>query len=212
MEKFSLEAETQTGETQKNETAEVLENPSKPAEIRIPIKFNKEIKEITLDEAGTLAQKGLKFDAIAADYESLKQLANANGQNVSEYLHTLQKQQCESRKEELTARCGGNEEIAEYVLELEGANRDDAGFAELQEAFPAFRKPEDLPEEVRERAKLKGRLLLDEYLRYRLENKRLSERAVAAQKNADASSVGSLTDRAGGQDPETLEFLKGLWK
>ena len=63
-----------------------------------------------------------------------------------------------------------------------------------------------------EDSRLKGTLLLDEYLRYR----RLAEReaAIAAEKQRSAEnlSIGSQTDRGYGTDPEAAEFLKGLWK
>ena len=178
----------------------------------IPIKFNKEIRNITLDEAATLAQKGLKFDIIAEDYNTLKALATQNQKSVSEFLLTLQKNQQETRKKELAEQCGGNCEMAEYVLKLEEPKQDHLGFAELQSAFPNISSIEDLPEEVVERATLNGRLLLDEYLRYQLANKQMSENVAAAQKQAEEASIGSQRDRRGGLNPETEEFIKGLWK
>ncbi len=212
LENVRSQSEEQASNLQENQTAEFSENPSETEEIMIPIKFNKEVKKITIDQAGALAQKGLKFDAIAEDYKTLKALAAQDGKCVSEFLSILQKRQQEDRKKELAEQCGGNEEMAEYVMKLETSGQDHLGFAELQNAFPHIQTISDLPEEVVERAALKGRLLLDEYLRYRLENKKLSDSVAAAQKHADMASIGSLCDRSSGTDPETQEFLKGVWK
>ena len=48
------------------------DQPESTPEITVPVKYNKEIKELSLGEAGNLAQKGLKFEAIEADYLPLK--------------------------------------------------------------------------------------------------------------------------------------------
>ncbi len=212
MENVRLESEALTGDSQQNDAAATSEKPSETEEILIPIKFNKEIRKLTLDEAGALAQKGLKFEAIADDYEHLKQLALKDGKSVSAFLQALRQAQSDNRKKELAEQCGGNEEIAEYVIKLEGGEQNDPGFEELQASFPEIRSLRDLPEEVVENARLTGRLLLDEYLRYRLHNQRSVDRAAVVQKAADQSSIGSLKDRTGGSNPETEEFIKGLWK
>ena len=116
------------------------------------------------------------------------------------------------RKKELTEKCGGNEEIADYVIKLENGTKNDMGFNELKKEFPQIGDISDLPEEVIENSELKGTMLLDEYLRYlHNENKKAADAAVL-QQNIAESSVGSQTDCKGGTDPETAEFLKGLWR
>ena len=57
------------------ETAADNENES-GNQVFVPVKYNKEIRNLELDKAAELAQKGLKFEAIADDYESLKRIAN----------------------------------------------------------------------------------------------------------------------------------------
>ena len=162
MEEFDLMEKALSEANAQNETAD-KENPSESAqEITVPVKFNKEIKNLKLEEAGVLAQKGLKFDSIAKEYGKLKELAARDGKSVPEYLEALAKEKAETRKKELTEQCGGNEELAAYVLRLEKPSDTELGFEELQKEFPSFRSVGDLPEEVVERAKLKGRLLLDE--------------------------------------------------
>ena len=86
------------------------------------------------------------------------------------------------------------------------------GFKELNKYFPDIKEPSDLPETVVENAAMKGTMLLDEYLRYRLEAKRAAARASAERQNAEKSGIGPQTDRGAAVNPETAEFLKGLWR
>ena len=45
--------------------------PNALSEVVIPVKFNKEIKNLTVEEASLLAQKGMKFDLIKDDFEKI---------------------------------------------------------------------------------------------------------------------------------------------
>ena len=104
--------------------------------------------------------------------------------------------------------------MAEHFLKLEMAvkNETENDLNELREYFPAIKDIEQLPEEVVESSRLKGSSLLDEYLRYKLREKRKQKRAEAEIQNADKKSMGSLQNKNGGISPEAMEFLKGLWK
>ncbi len=200
----------QTDNTSK-ESAETM--PQNGNEITVPIKYNKETKLLDLETAAQLAQKGMKYEAVKDDYELLKKLALKENKSVPEYLNTLSAKHLEDRKNELTEKCGGNGEIAEHIMELENAHKDiDNGFSELSVMFPEFKTEEDLPRSVLERAKLRGTLLLDEYLRYMLDNERKLKANADNQKRAEKSSLGSQLNRSGAVNPETEEFLKGLWR
>ncbi|MBR5223672.1 MAG: hypothetical protein IKV81_05880 [Clostridia bacterium] len=85
-------------------------------------------------------------------------------------------------------------------------------FKELNESFPEIKSIEDLPKSVIENAIKSGKPLLDEYLRYRLLQEKAVKENVSAQKNAENSSVGSQLNKSRGENPETAEFLKGLWR
>lgn len=185
--------------------------PESQEEITIPIKFNKETKELTIEQAVELAQKGLKFESIEKDFSALKELASKENRSVSAFISELCDRKQTERQQSLTEQCGGNEEMAKKILELEGNDRS-LGFEELKEAFPKFTKPEDLPDELLENARLKGTLLLDEYLRYLLNQERNAKAIAHKQHQAEASSTGSLADFKGSHNPETEEFLRGLWK
>lgn len=213
MENVSLETETLPEVAEKDGTAEAKETtPCLADEIFVPVKYNKEIINLELDKAAELAQKGLKFESIAADYENLRRIASESGKSVSEFLCALEQNSREARKNELLEECGGNEEMADYILSLEKNSEENPGLEELKAEFPEIKDISDLPESVVENAKMKGTLLLDEYLRYRHSAKRNARKAAAKSESNDALSIGSQTDRRGGISPETAEFLKGLWR
>ena len=183
-------------------------------EILIPVKFNKEIKNLSINEASQLAQTGMKSDALKEELDTLKMLANKNGKSIAEFLRVIKETQYQQRREELATKCGGDFSFAEHILSLEeNDNQYDAlGFEELKKEFPHFKALEELPEEVLENARLKGRLLLDEYLRFRLAEKKRIQLATKTQKTAENTTLGSQINRDGAVNPETLEFLRGLWK
>ena len=83
MENVSLETEAIPESSEKDGTEETMETiPEASNEIFVPVKFNKQIRNLELDKAAELAQKGLKFEAIAADYDNLKRIAAENGKSV----------------------------------------------------------------------------------------------------------------------------------
>ena len=186
--------------------------PKSDEPIKIPIKFNKETRNLSLEEATTLAQKGLKFESIEKEYNLLKQLALRENKSIPLYIAELDRRYNEEKKQSLTEKCGGNEEIAEHILSLENEKKAGDGFDELTSAFPEIKSKENLPREVLDNAELKGTLLLDEYLRYLLSQKRNAQTVARKQREGEKSSTGSLINRRDSQTSETEEFLKGLWK
>ena len=186
--------------------------PKNDEPIKIPIKFNKETRNLSLEEATTLAQKGLKFESIEKEYNLLKQLALRENKSIPLYIAELDRRYNEEKKQSLTEKCGGNEEIAEHILSLENEKKAGDGFDELTSAFPEIKSKKNLPREVLDNAELKGTLLLDEYLRYLLSQKRNAQTVARKQREGEKSSTGSLINRRDSQTSETEEFLKGLWK
>lgn len=180
--------------------------------ITIPVKFNKEIINLELKDAQSLAQKGLKLDAISGELESLRRMAKSQNLSVPQFLSALERQQNDRRKEELLSECGGNEELAERILRLEGENDSgEPSLSELQEFFPSIRSLSDLPEQVVERASTLGANLLNEYLRYREVQKKANREAETSAKNAEKASVGSQYGGGTATDAANAEFIKGLW-
>ena len=186
--------------------------PKSDEQVKIPIKFNKETKNLTLEEATTLAQKGLKFESIEKEYNLLKQLASRENKSIPNYIAELERRYNEEKKQSLTEKCGGNQEIAEHNLALEKEKKASDGFEELSTAFPEIKSKENLPQEVLNNAELKGTLLLDEYLRYLLSQKRNAQTIAQKQREGEKTSTGSLINNKDSHTSETEEFLKGLWK
>ena len=182
------------------------------SQVFVPVKFNKQIINLNLEQAQELAQKGMKFDMISADYSALKSLAAASGKNVGEYIAYLNESEKACRLKEITEKCGGDSEFAEHILSLEKGDGGPRGFDEIAESFPKIKAIEDLPQSVVEAASLKGTLLLDEYLRYLHKQEIAVKESLKKQKETLESSAGSFTNRSGGQTPETAEFLRGLWQ
>jgi hypothetical protein len=178
----------------------------------VPIKFNKEVRNLTIDEASVLAQKGLKFDTIQKDYELLRQLAVEKNMSVSSFLKSLQDEEENRRLISLTEKCGGDGELAAHILELEkGKKTENFDLAELMEYFPNIKSADMLPSQVLENAALSGRNLLDEYLRYSRKEKLKVKEAEKNYNTALKLSSGTQINRMGHIAPETAEFLKGLW-
>lgn len=203
--------EPQESGAESAEGAETITEPSKN-EILIPVKFNKEIKNLTADEAAQFAQKGMKFDAILDDYNRIRALAAKNGGSVSKFLNTIEEMQNNKRKQELLQGCAGNEELAEHIMRLEGMKTgEEGGFEELKKEFPEIKSIEEIPETVRETSIERGTDLLDEYLRYLHKCSREAEDAERRQKEAKRASIGSQRAYGSPENPEATEFLKGLW-
>lgn len=208
--KNDAEILTESEDDQNDDTATIPQNEQ---EITIPVKYNKQIKQLDLETAASLAQKGMKYDAIKENYDELLNLAIKSGKSVPQYLNDLKSLEFTERVNYLTEKCGGDSSLAEHIAKIEFAGRKyNNGFDELKACFPKFKTIEDVPEDILENAKLNGTLLLDEYLRYRLNNERNSKEAKANIEKSEKLSLGSLINRKGAESPETEEFLRGLWK
>lgn len=177
----------------------------------IPVKFNKEIRNLTLDEATLLSQKGLKYDAIEKQWERLKAFAKEDNSSTAEFLDALEKMRTEKRIEELTQQCGGNSEMAKRIITLE--KKEDAllpGEKEFSEYFPE-KNIAELPEEILRRVKQNNSNLLDEYLRFEARARIEAQREEKKRRENAESTVGSQKDSGIYRTPENEEFIKGLW-
>ncbi len=179
----------------------------------IPVKYNKEIINLDITRASELAQKGMKFETLSEELELLKQLASESNKTVKQYLSDLKQQKNDTLRDSLIAKCGDDTDLANEVLRLyEKKAETDDGFLEVQKNFPQIKNREDLPESVLENAKLCGRNLFDEFLRYRFSQEKAVKDNVLSQQKGIASSTGSQLNKTRGDNPEAAEFLKGLWR
>lgn len=174
----------------------------------IPVKFNKETKNLTAEEAATLAQKGLKFQMIEDDFLRLKTLAASKKMSVPEYISDLEKIGAEQRKEQILSEYKESDALATRIVELENREKEDEGLEELRKYFPTVKNLSDLPRAVVESARLRGENLLNSYLKYRLISKRKADDERLFEHDAKKASVGSLK---GGTDTADDDFIKALW-
>ncbi len=181
--------------------------------IKIPIKFNKEERELSLEEATTLAQKGLKYDMITPEFDRLRILAQHNGKSVGEFLSMVEGNLRKEHRDEILSKCGGNEEFTDNFINMEEKLLgDDGQIKELKEFFPEISGYDELPKEVIARSREKGSRILDEYLRYLHTLKMQKKASEEKEKDVKKHTLGSLkTEDTGAVDPVRNMFLKGLW-
>lgn len=181
--------------------------------IKIPIKFNKEERELSLEEAASLAQKGLKYDMITKDFDRLRVLAQQNGKSVGEFLSMVEGNLKKERRDEILSKCGGNEELTDNFMRMEEKlAHDDGQLGELKEFFPEISAYEQLPDEVVLRSREKGSRILDEYLRHLHSLKMQKRDEEEKKKEVNKHTLGSLkTEDTGTVDPVRNMFLKGIW-
>lgn len=212
-ENFETKVSEVPGSETQDEITQDTDTTPEENEIIIPVKYNKEIRNLGIKEAASLAQKGMKYEVIQKDYEQLKELAQKENKSVPKFLSDLNEMQIENRKRELTEKCGGDSDFAEHILRLESENFNNSnGFDELKNLFPEIKTLEDLPQKVLENSKIKGTLLLDEFLRYRALQEKREKSLKKSQEKAENLSIGSQINKVGSISPETEQFLKGLWK
>ena len=111
---------------------------------------------------------------------------------------------------ELVEKCGGNEEMALHIMELEGRALKINGEEEFKKYFPNT-DISNLPESVKLSAEQNNRSLLDEYLRFKALLELEAKKEAIKRKENEISSAGSLKNTRG-VSFESAEFLKGVWR
>lgn len=180
---------------------------------KVRVKFNKEIRELSMDEASALAQKGLKYDTVSGELERLRVLAKSNGKNITDFITELENQIRNAHKNDLMESCSGNSELVDRIIELEGGKQADEilGLTELINEFPEIKSVKDVPEAVLSTVEMKGGNLFDAYLRYLHQQKRQAKRHIEESAKTAKSSVGSQLGRDFDESVISNEFIKGLW-
>ena len=244
-------AETTAEETtEQNETAAENTNEAAEAETTgnesastedgfvLPVKFNKQIKHLSTQDAIAYAQKGMNYDRLQPVLDSLKYVAAAEGKTLVEFAEAIRKQHEDNCYSALVDRCDGNEDLAKELFEVEKGKHktafesliaaekqaeDESDEAivrrladELTEArteCPEITEYSKLPASVRREVEEKSVPILDAYLRYQNREQRKAKAAQAEQAAAAKSSVGaqSSTGKDQGSDPVISALMKGIW-
>lgn len=234
----SLPEESFTAQQQAEETAIIPASDAQAAAaVTVPVKFNKQERALSLDEAAAYAQKGMKWDAFTPCHEKLKALAAADGQSVAQLVDALVAGSDALLYERTLQLCGGNEEAAQHMVALERSQRAQkaaafqaaeaeapqreqaaleqrlaAEYAELAAFCPQAGDFGTLPEEVVRQA-AEGMSLTEAYLRYLFEEQRRVAAVSAKQAAAAASSAGSQESHAPVQDESAAveAMRRAIW-
>ena len=226
-------AEETTEEVTEETTEEATEAKEEQDSPKVKVKYNGEEKEITLDEAVVLAQKGMNYDHVLGEknavYDILGDFAKASGMELKDYLNFLNEQRktiaVEKARTELTGKYKEAppellDELAQAkARELEYQTKEQQIKAEQQKAeeqkqawvklFNAFPdvKPDAIPSDVYEAVK-KGTSPLEAYQAHLLtELQKELAQTKQKQKNKE-TSVGSVKSTgATEKDP----FLDGFY-
>lgn len=191
------------------------------------VKYNKEERQVSYDEAPEYIQKGLNYDKVqqrVSEYEQhLNRMAQLTGyQTHEEMLQALD--EAEKEQEQQRYRDAGIDPDTfnhlleqhpdiQYARELKQQQEQQQRFqAEADELFSEFPdlKPDDIPAEVWQLKETKGLSLLDSFLRVNYKNLAQQKEQEAIQKitgNAQ-SSAGSL----GGGDVQHNTSVKDMPK
>lgn len=198
----------------------------------LEIQYNHEKRNLSREEAITLAQKGIYYQGT---YDTLERVAALKGQSVKEFLSGIETAQDEAYHQGLIEKFGEDVDTINKMMELYNINKqktiDNAKesqraaaeaeeqtvnerlaqeFVEMKNGdFPELTEFKDLPEEVR-RAAFGGLSLSHAYLKYmHNENKKIAA-AKASQEDAAKKSTGSMaSDKE--DNSSTAALLKGLW-
>lgn len=184
----------------------IPEAPDKEAFIEV--KFNKEIKKLTPDEAATLAQKGMKLDLISEELDILKALSKEKGIGLREFVKQLEGESRQRRINAVREKYSDDPELSEILSHLSATgevSEEEQLCAELPEVVC-----DEIPQEVKTAASLSGRGLLLEYLLYEHRQSKARESEEIRQEKTRLSSLGSLSS-AGSQNTADSEFIKGIW-
>lgn len=226
-----------------DETEKSLQGASDKAEkaapaFTIPVKYNKEYRELTPEEAAVYAQKGMKYDALEPALLRLRQIAGQSGRSLSQLLDSIFQAGETLTRQNLMQRTGGDQALVDELMEArrlkedraradaqarqqqaaesekaESGNRLAGEFLELQAEFPEITGVDDLPDSVLEDAAVKGSSLTAAYLLFRHREAQRVARAEADGKTADSASAGSMQDFAGGSDTPALSaMVKAVWE
>ena len=202
----------------------------------IPIQFNHEYRELSINEAATWAQKGMYADKLINNLAGLAAASNAD--SIPALVDQLRSAHETMLLQKYTEQCGGDKDLANKLLEIDRSKWQeqapkiakgwDASYQEdanalnkrLAEEFLAMQKEfgidkfDQLPAEVINSAVKNNIPLSDAYLRYQYTQHKQAQAAAESQKAAKQATPGSL--QSGGdppqQDATVAAMLQGVFR
>lgn len=192
MREDTIQADTTPLEEDVADGAEAVPNESEndlqEAPFTLPIKFNKQEYQLSVEEATIYAQKGMKYTTMEPMLEQLRAHAETNGKTVAALVKEL---------------CGEERDVNERLAEE---------YCRLREECPEMDTFDKVPSAVVQHAIASGTPLMYAYWRYHYEESRRVARARAAAEAASAASAGPQrgeTHKA--PDPTVAAMVRGVW-
>ena len=199
MEHFET-AQTETAATIPTDTVPTVDGDTKsvavsesPSDLQndgfvLPVKFNKQEYQLSLEDATVYAQKGMKYTSLEPLLTRLNDLAHANGQSPAAFVDAL---------------CGKTVDVNERLADE---------FCRLQEECPEVDSFDQLPDEVVQTALDRGIPLYYAYLRHQAaEYRRIRTATATTQAAAQASAGGQHSETRGMPDPTVEAMVRGVW-
>ncbi len=174
--------------TVENEPTDEGGAPLQASALSLPVKYNKQEYQLSLDDATRYAQMGMKYERLEPTLTQLSALAQGQGHSLISYLQTL---------------CGApvptlNERLADE-------------FCRLRERCPEVDAFDRLPESVVNEAVENGTPLLYAYLAHHYNETRRIDRAKTDRATAGAASAGSQQgEMPKTDDPAVSAMIRGV--
>lgn len=226
-------------ETATSEAAPCEEKGNAEPDFSLYVKYNKEKRSLTRDEAVNFAEQGIFYDtAVKPIYNKLDYLAAQKNCTINELLDGIITSEEDGYRKELLQKFSAEDPIVDDLMKLyrekqkekydkvladrkaaeESAAEESREsletrlakeFTELKSEFPDVSEFSSLPAEVKTDA-ANGRDLLSAYLRYQHSQQMKAEAAQAAEKESAKASTGSVGSVSESVDSAVSSFLEGL--
>lgn len=228
------EDNTEVEETTKEEPTQVEEEKTEPTQVEpfLDIVYNKETKNLSKEEARTLAQKGMNYDHLKERYAPIEELARLNGMDVQTFIKSLNdtqmqfelekemnslKQQFPDTNEEVLkelaqSRAQGRVATQKAQFQSEQQAKVNAVDAQVHRDLEMFKQefPDvdftNLPDEVMSNVR-NGLPLVSAYYKY-LRVQDANKQKIDQQNKVNQSKALGNTSNAGGGEKDA--FLSGL--
>ena len=230
----TAENEAQQAEGKGENGAEV--NTEAAEEPIITVRYNKQDRGLTRQEAITLAQKGLKYDSMNEMLNDIKYLAAIQDKTPAELIKSYIEAGENIKRQELVDRYGEDNEVIEVLMEKfrtenqqkfsavketikqkeEAAERDlnmrlAEEFQNMKAYFTELTDYASLPLDVK-RAAVNGTPLKYAYLEYKYAQEKLAAAAKSQAEQAAKKSTGSMASSESDHKTEAeTRFLNALW-
>ncbi len=207
-----------------------------PKELKIPIKYNKQHIELSVEQASELAQKGMKFDDMRSVMDKLSYLSASTGKSTQRLIDDLFDEKEKELSDRVREMAGDDEALFSKLLEYEHSKHQKAyekvlgkqsdiedfnrnaeneriaeQFIELSKEFPEIEKVSAVPKQTFEIALKNNISLFDAHLRYKHYEDAKIKRAEKEQEFAALSSAGSQQSSAISTDNVQDALIKGIW-